>query len=409
MIITKAKVVSAIATGTLVLNMFATSAFAATDIEISGNGSFSDNKAKINKSVNTTVVQSNSAYVSNNVSSKASTGGNQANDNTGGDVAIATGNATSRTDLTTKVNLNHAEVNNCDCEGDAEILISGNGSESDNKVKLNSQNNTSLFQDNTAKIKNNVDADAKTGHNDANRNTGGDVTVVTGNANTEVDILNKANANVAEVGSNGNGGSAGTVDARITGNGSFSDNKIKLNLDRSVTLVQDNKAKISNWVDANAKTGHNEAKDNTAGDVVIDTGNATARVDIDNLANFNAADIDCGCVTDVNAKISGNGFESDSKIKAHLNDNVNLYQDNKAKLKNWVDTNAKTGKNEANRNTGAVEAVSDPFILTGHALSEDSVTNAANVNLASSGEGSGNHGVEFDFDLEDILRSLHLR
>lgn len=400
MIITKKKIVSAIAASALILNTFASSALAATTIEISGNGSNSDNDAQVNRNQDTTVVQTNNAYVKNNVTSTSSTGGNRANDNTGGDVTIATGNARTSVDLSTRVNLNHADVNTCDCEGDAEILISGNGADSDNTAKLNSNNDTSVFQTNDAHIKNNVDADAKTGYNDANRNTGGDVTVLTGHATTDVAIENNANANIASVGGSGSGSNGGTMSARIVGNGAYSYNDIELNQHRSVALVQDNDAYIKNNVDATAKTGKNDANDNTGGDVVIDTGSATTTVEVDNLANFNAADVDCGCLTDVDAKVSGNGSYSENDVRANFHDNLDVFQDNDARLKNYVDARAKTGANEANRNTGDVQA--DPAIITGHATTEHTVSNEANANLA----GSEIPEVHFDFDLGELWSSF---
>lgn len=311
------KITSAIAAGTLIFSSLSSSAFAVSTLEISGNGSSSDNQISANKQVNTTVVQTNDAYVKNDVNSTASTGGNDANDNTGGDVTIATGNATSKTNLSTQVNLNRADIDNCNCNQDTDALISGNGSESDNKIGLNSNNNTSVFQDNSAKIK--------------------------------------------------------------------------------------------NYVDANASTGKNDANDNTDGNVVIDTGNATTKVGVRNLANFNAVSVDCGCLNNLLVKELGNGSYSTNKIYVDSSEDLTNFQDNRAGLKNYIDAFAKTGKNDANRNTGAVSgSLSDPAIITGHALSEQGVDNRANVNLAGNGAALESMEFHFDFDLSDVLGSLHL-
>lgn len=400
MIITKRKFVAALASGTILFNTLASSAFAATTLEVSGNGSDSDNKVNVSKNVNTTVVQNNDAKVTNNVNSSSSTGGNQANDNTGGDVTVATGNAKARVDLSTKVNLNKAEVDSCNCEGDVEVKVAGNGSDSKNDVNLKSHNNTSVFQDNKADIENNVDAKAKTGYNDANRNTGGDVAIVTGHAKTDVEIENTANANIAKVGSN-NGSHAGKVSAIVAGNGSYSDNKVNLDSHRSVELVQNNDAYIDNYVYAKADTGKNDANDNTGGEVLVDTGSATSKVGIENVANFNAADVDCGCVSDVLAKVAGNGSYSDNMIWANFDQDHRIFADNNADLQNDVDTKAKTGYNDANRNTGDVD--SDPAVITGHAESDHRVSNVANANLF----GSDGHEIEFDFDLGSVFGFVH--
>ena len=406
----KKKLITGIATGAILLNAFTPLAFASTTIEISGNGSSSDNTANVTTSTTTTVVQRNDANVSNNVDSNATTGGNDANDNTGGDVTIKTGNAKANVDVSTEVNANKADVNGCNCDNDANVLISGNGSNSDNDANLKTSNNVEVFQTNDAYVRNNVDTDAKTGGNDANRNTGGDVTIMTGNASTDVDVKTQANANIASVG--GSNGGSSDISLKILGNGSKSDsdNDINLTSNQSVVLVQDNSAYVYNNVDADAKTGYNDANDNTGGDVTIDTGDANVNVDVDNMVNFNAADVDCGCLTDVLAKISGNGTNSDNDIKAKIEKKLSEFQDNASDLYNYVDGDAKTGGNDAKRNTGPV--AHDPTeIMTGDAKSDTSVKNSGNVNV--SGPSVDWHfpegfDLDFHFDLSILLSLLHL-
>jgi len=107
---------------------------------------------------------------------------------------------------------------------------------------LNKGNQTFLNQDNNANIKNDVDAKAKTGNNDASYNTGGDSIIVTGNATTNVGVQNKANANFATIGG-GNGGAGGSS-VRVTGNGAFSDNNVNLDNASAIVLDQSNNARI---------------------------------------------------------------------------------------------------------------------------------------------------------------------
>ncbi len=392
---------SAIATGTLLFNAFATTAFATTTIQISGNGSSSDNDANVTTTNTNTVVQNNDAKITNNVSSNASTGGNDANDNTGGDVLVLTGNAATTTDVSTQANVNSANIDSCGCATSSDVLISGNGSHSTNNVDLTQTNSNDVYQDNYAKITNNVDSNASTGRNDANRNTGGSVIVLTGNASSEVAVSNAANANTATIGGNSHGSSSG-ASIRILGNGSYSDNDVYLTLTNSNLVTQENDAKIRNYVDSNAKTGGNDANDNTGGDVLIDTGWAHSLVEVDNMVNFNAADVDCGCVNDVLAKIADNGTHSYNDIYATLDNDLDVYQGgkgagNNARLYNDVDSDAKTGHNDANRNTGSVLG-GDPAVLTGNSLSETSVSNQANANFF--GPWSGwelPSGFDFDF------------
>lgn len=391
------KLATAIATSALLLNAMAPAfAFADTTIEVSGNGSYSDNDAKVEQKSSTTVVQNNVANVSNNVSGKASTGGNDANDNTGGDVTVITGNAKSEADVSNTLNSNSADVANCNCEGDTKVLISGNGSYSDNYVKVKDSNTTGVFQNNVANVENNVETKASTGYNDANRNTGGDTTIITGNAKAKAIVSTVANANEASIGGgNGNGGS---LQAIISGNGSYSDNDIRIYTKNDTALKQDNLANIGNWVEAKAKTGSNDANDNTGGDVTISTGDALAVADVDNMVNFNAADLDCGCLTDVKVKVDGNGYESDNDIKVKLSDDKELFQANIDSTKNEVDAKAKTGDNEINRSTGDVDHSTDPVIVTGDAETHQNVDNTGNSNVI--GSGSGFHMPEMNVDVD---------
>ena len=327
MTILKRQIVAAFAAGSLMLTPTA-SVFAATTLEISGNGSSSNNDVQVERANETTVVQSNSAVVSNNVSSNSSTGGNKANDNTGGDVMIHTGDATSLVNVENNLNSNTAKVACCD-QGDVTAKISGNGSNSDNEIEIETShrkdtNSTQVFQDNNANVVNKIDGEAKTGENDANRNTGGDVTVRTGDAMAKVDVSTTANANVAQVGG-GHESTGNTISAIISGNGSQTDNQIWLDLNHKTSVVQDNYATVANSVRADAYTGKNAANDNTGGEVGILTGDAYGHAIVDNMVNFNAAEIDCGCLLDATAKVSGNGYDSENEIKAKLGEDRSVF------------------------------------------------------------------------------------
>lgn len=397
------KIASAVAISALLVNSFASSAFAATTIQLSGNGTGSDNSADVDRSNTTVVTQTNNAVINNSVDADADTGNNDANDNTGGDVTIETGDADVVVDVFNKVNSNEASVENCNCDGDTEVLIQGNGSHSENEVELEQSNLVDVFQDNYAYVKNDVDADAKTGKNDADDNTGGDVSIKTGDADVSVDLATLANHNSAQV--KGHGDGDGLVSARILGNGTGSDNDIDLDLSNQVIVTQLNDAKVYNDVDADADTGDNDANDNTGGDVSIKTGDADVDVEVDNLLNFNWADVDCGCVQDLLAKIDGNGSYSESEIEFELDEYTDAFQDNFAYVDNYLDdVEAKTGKNDADDNTGSVHG-GDPSIETGDADTDVNVNNEANVNHVGVGSWNLSHDVSLDlsFDLSDLL------
>jgi hypothetical protein len=378
-------------------------AFAATTIEITGNGAGSDNWTTVSQSSTTTVTQNNTANVTNNVDADAKTGGNDANFNTGGDVYIHTGAAKVEASVENSLNTNSAEVDCCSTAGATEVKISDNGAFSENGVGLTQTTRTTVDQDNTANVTNNVDADAKTGDNDAYKNTGGDVTVVTGDAKADVSVVTSANVNVAEIKTGAMGSSNPSASFVISGNGAGSDNYITAVLAKTTRLDHDNRANVTNDVDADAKTGGNDAGFNTGGDAIIGTGDAKVIADVDNEVNFNVADADCGCTWDVLAKIAGNGAEAcdenkddmDNIIKLDLISAQVLGQDNLSYLHNdLTDLDAFTGWNDVESNTAEVDG-GDPAIVTGDATVESGVSNSGNVNTI------GNVGSVTPFPMPD--------
>jgi len=390
-------------------------AFAAT-IELSGNGSNSQNQATVQVNNTTQVIQNNDTDVDNDVDVDADTGNNEANSNTGGEVSVDTGDAIVDVKVANDVNRNHVELDNCGtCDsGDTDVLIQGNGDNSRNKVGLSRNNDLFVTQYNEADIETDVDVDADTGDNEANSNTGGDVEVLTGDALVGVKILNTANINTARVGGNGEGG--GSLSARILENGADSRNTIGLALNRGINLDQDNDTDIDNDVDVDADTGDNDAKYNTGGDVLIDTGDAGALVTIDNMAGFNAADVDCGCLfEDVLAKIWENGADSRNTIRATLGNkresNTYIDQNNYGKgIDNDVDVDLDSGDNDVKSNTNG-DSDADPAVMTGDALAEINLSTTAGQNVVGDSEfelpeGMGNVSFNFMLDFSDLMELL---
>jgi len=376
----------------------------ATEVVISENGSNSDNTVNVAIDNSTTVDQDNYANITNDVNVSANTGKNDANDNTGGDVSITTGDATAGVGVSNTANSNTADVTGC-CPGDLDVTITGNGTYSDNDANVALKTSTTVDQDNTAYVKNNVDVDLNTGKNDANDNTGGDVSINTGNASADsIWVSNAVNKNVASVGSGANGG--GSLAVVISENGSNSDNTANVAVSSAKTINQTNYAKISNDVDVDADTGKNDANDNTGGEVSIDTGDAKADVWVSNLANFNAADVDaCGCILDLLVKIKDNGTYSDNDANVALKSSTLVDQDNTYECKkghgrwswhkscNEVDVDLDTGKNDANDNTQGDDDP-DPEINTGDASADVLVETTANANEVGA--------ATFDFDFPEL-------
>lgn len=387
------KFVTAAATAVIALGSFGPAALGSTTISINGNGSDSSNAVNFGTSTTTAVTQTNTATVNNTVNASASTGDNSASRNTGGATNIDTGNANNTTSVSTTANSNVATVNGC-CNGDTSVKVSGNGADSTNTATVGIANTTQVTQTNVANVTNYVDSSANSGDNKASRNTGGDVMISTGNAANGTSVTNKLNSNFATVG--GDGSNGGTLDVAISGNGSDSNNTINLGIANQVWATQYNDANIDNNVESDANTGDNKAYKNTGGDASIDTGDAENTVSVDNLANFNGADLSsCDCSLDGEVKVSGNGESSDNTITAELGSISGAEQTNNFNCGghdiwgwNWlegsngdcagVNADATTGGNKLKSNTGESD---DPSVVTGDASSDVEVTNTANQNV----------------------------
>lgn len=409
------KAFSVIAAATVVLNAAAAApVFADTTLVVSGNGSSSDNAVNVANNNNAVVTQNNNAVVTNSVTSNATTGGNEASKNTGGNTGIETGNAKSVANVATSVNANQAVIDPCNCNnGNTKVVIKGNGDGSESKATLENTNTATVNQNNTAVVVNDVNTNAKTGNNEANKNTAGNSTILTGDATAKANVTTNANANIAQI-DGGNGKNGGSTQLLISGNGSDSENRIKLKSNNEAQLVQGNSAVVTNDIDSNAFTGKNEAEKNTGGNTKIFTGNADATANVDNAVNFNAANIsNCGCGGDVIARVDGNGDSSENKIKAAFTNDARVWQGgdngNEAVLVNEVGADAKTGKNEAEKNTGTA-TIGDPVVVfTGDATTNTTVSNRANENVfgvVPTITWPGTNGSNFDFNFNFSFNGL---
>lgn len=394
------KLTTAVSTAALLTGSVASVAFGTTTVTISGNGADSDNTADVSVNTSKTIQQINTADIQNNVKINADSGNNEANKNTGGDVSISTGDANVSSSVSNSANSNAASLGCGGCVGGLNVKISGNGADSNNDAKVKVNSNLNVYQVNDADVNNNISVDANTGGNEAEKNTGGDVEIKTGDADVTVDVENAVNQNVANVG----GGNGGSVDIEISGNGADSKNKVDLDLDNNVKVIQTNDADINNSVDVDAASGDNEAEKNTGGDVSIDTGDAEVEVSVANSANFNGLDLsDCDCEMDLGVKIAGNGADSKNDAKIKLNSDLVAAQTNdfdcdgdhgghgifslfggKGDHKSkgdcaGVNVDSDTGGNEANENTS--NDGGDPSVKTGDAGATVDVSTEANSNV----------------------------
>lgn len=188
------KLASGVASASLVASMLAPVAYA--DLEISGNGALSQNTIEVENESVVIVNQSNQSLILTSAKSSASTGGNEASGNTGSGVTIDTGNATATTTVTVGGSSNTATaVPPCGCATPPNVLISGNGVLSKNKVESETEKVVVVSQGNASLVGTRARSRARTGKNKANGNTGGTVDVLTGNAidTTTVNVTGSTN------------------------------------------------------------------------------------------------------------------------------------------------------------------------------------------------------------------------
>jgi len=425
-------------------------------VKNSGNGDNSTNDGSVSVSNDETTVQDNSANVDNSMNLQSDSGHNDASRNVGNS-SIDTGDANTTGTLITAVNTNVdgvavAEFNIADdhvgdivldfpagcisgCAGSGSALSvvnDGNGADSQNTGSIEETNNDTTFQTNEATVENEMILNADTGNNTANRNTGGDSTITTGDANTSANALTFANNNLA-------GGVyytvvnifgdligdiifpeemlayAASVSAANTGNGDGSVNTSDLTLNSNDETYQFNVANIENNLILGATTGDNDTSRNTNGTSSVTTGDANVDAQVLNIANsnisggiwwlvivneagnwigklFGAADganfagsagteftiNDAGEITAVN---SGNGAGSTNTSDVTVNNNTTTVQSNTANITNNLDLSANTGGNSASRNTGG-----DSSITTGDANVIANLVNFVNNNISGGGK-----------------------
>ena len=415
------------------------------------NGTNSDNTGSATIVNNDTSIKDNSATVKNDLALDSTTGDNSTSKNVG-DSSIDTGDANTTGTLVNTVNTNIDGVavsefniaddhvgdiildfaSNC-ISGcglfDATAQNSGNGSDSTNDASVDSVANNLNFQNNDATVENGMTLDSDSGNNTADKNTGGDSEITTGDANVAANVLNFANNNlegaiiygVVNIFGNLVGdiifpdGTCCFEDAlaKNSGNGSDSTNLAAINQEVNNQDFQYNDANIENNLIFDATTGDNQTARNTDGSSSIETGDANIDAQVVNIANTNisggnwymvlvneagkwigkiiGADgnyyagsegleflvSDSGEITVVNAG-NGSGSTNTGTVNSVVN-NTNV-QTNTANITNNLNLSANTGGNSASRNTGG-----DNSIVTGDANIVANIVNFVNNNITGGG------------------------
>lgn len=362
-----------------------------------------------------------SALASTPLSSPASSPSNvTADSNTGTDNSITTGDATNSATIETEGN-NNTSATTGNAPGGVTVVNSENGTDSTNTGSVTVDNSTDTTQNNSAVVVNNLNQDSTTGNNSASRNTGGDNSITTGDANTTGTLITSINTNTAglmvsefnivddHVGDYVldfeanciSGCGIGDTSVLNSGNGSDSVNTVDLNLIANNNTFQNNDASIENNLILNADSGHNDASRNTGGNSDITTGDANVAANVINMANNNiagnviygvvnifgdlignillpegAVGIAGCCGTDVNLANKNNGSDSTNTINYDASLADNYVQFNELTLDNMLYMDANTGDNQTSRNTSG-----NNTIATGDSRIDAQVLNVANNNI----------------------------
>lgn len=392
-------------------------------------GADSENNSTTNTNDQTEVNSNNDAEVDNQVVAVSSSGNNHGDKNTGNS-NVESGDATVNGNIGTTANNNTTVVDTSDCD---ECIISpSNGEASNQQTGADSSNNSDVDINSDVIINNNNSADLNTGviaiadsgHNTANKNTGNGE-VVTGDANVGLTVVNTANTNISGVSASEfdiyddhNGdivinfedaeseSATGSAQASNQQTGANSSNNSEVDDNTSLTIVNQNDAKVANELVLNATSGHNQANKNT-GNGEVKTGDANVAVNVVNLVNNNiqagaemmiatvnifgnlVGDIIlapiAGCTdncSDSN-EVAANqqtGANSENDASVGMQRLTELNQHNQADINNNLVINANTGGNSTEKNTGSTD------VQTGEVNVQAEQVNIANTNMIGNGD-----------------------
>lgn len=245
---------------------------------------------------------------------------------------------------------------------------------STNYCTINNTSNVAVNNVNDAQITNNVTARSNSGNNSASYNTlGGSIS--TGNATLNATVSSVANVNTTSV-SGGPSASDNSGVNEITG--PSSDNRIEINNERRVDVVNSNTATVNNTVNVTADTGNNVADYNT-GPAVINTGNAWLRATVGNHVNDNATGISAGAGgTGGNSGANNTTGPLSTNYVGVVNlSDVAVNNINDLIVENRVDALSNSGNNSASYNTLG------GGIGTGNAGANVGVSTEGNINTTT--------------------------
>ncbi|MEK7581481.1 MAG: hypothetical protein AAB512_04300 [Patescibacteria group bacterium] len=161
----------------------------------------------------------------------------------------------------------------------ADNTITENGAGSTNTISVTNTCSATVVQANDSDISVKVKQTANTGGNEANKNTGGDVSILTGDVSQTASVSIAGSTNTA-VAPSCCGCEQVTPAADISLNGADTTNAVVTNTVKLTSATQANKTKVKARIKQKAKTGKNKANENTNGVVDVTTGGVTGVVGV---------------------------------------------------------------------------------------------------------------------------------
>lgn len=167
-------------------------------LKIMGNGSHSENEIEVEFENEVELYQGNAALILNELYLAGITGENSVSDNTGEattDPSLTTGDVTIKAYIENAAGFNYASAD-CGCVLGVDGQIAENGTESENEIELEIEDELLNVQENEDMIVNAGAVEGLTGDNYVDDNTSGEVNVRTGDSMSEVHAHTMGGSNI---------------------------------------------------------------------------------------------------------------------------------------------------------------------------------------------------------------------
>jgi hypothetical protein len=160
------------------------------------------------------------------------------------------------------------------------VVVSGNGAGSDNDVHLSNDTSVTVSQSNTTVVSTSVTQNGDTGDNHANGNTGGDVTIKTGDVTNNAMVTVQGGSNKVTLPDACSCDTSTTI--KVKNNGNKSDTDVHVHNKGGTSLGQASTTSVSTGLSQDAETGDNLANNNTGkkGNVKVKTGSVKNKVTV---------------------------------------------------------------------------------------------------------------------------------